>query len=546
MRNDTTLIDEVFSSIDEMDSITMESSLEVMNSLLESYDKALTIMENYEGDDLEAFSVYQEGKIMDDVKEMGKDQGMIMRIISFIPRLLIAIGRAIKNAWKGGEPAKKASSAAERVMKWGQDVKDFATSLFTVDKDNTGKIVGITVAGVAISGAVVASWIAARKGIFEKLGNSFKSFWTNKVAAFFSKGITPEDVPSKMEEVGNINYTDSTDKWTTLFNLDAVLKFFTEPKAIIENIGRISAIGGDKDSTKVYDEYLTKLDNVRKLKIVSKNPVSFSTADINKYFKDIDTAITSLGDTAEKSWDNANKLLRNAKEGDLKNVDKNALKKFEAVVKTLGVYAGIVPGLVKFVGEFSKAYDDLIRWIEKMKKKAEEQASNGESSTSEESTTSTDEGTETSEEPKEEPATEENPVEDESKIEKALDEYWERVEEYKKKNGGEISRREAIGIARDITKSYGIPFRKFDDALAEENSPKNISKAQDEYKKWGASYRSEHNGETPSKSVKKNKRKEIAIKYNVDIDHVHEYMDEDINDDDDVITESVSNGWYSR
>lgn len=497
MRNDTTLIDEVFSSIDEMDSITMESSLEVMNSLLESYDKALTIMENYEGDDLEAFSVYQEGKIMDDVKEMGKDQGMIMRIISFIPRLLIAIGRAIKNAWKGGEPAKKASSAAERVMKWGQDVKDFATSLFTVDKDNTGKIVGITVAGVAISGAVVASWIAARKGIFEKLGNSFKSFWTNKVAAFFSKGITPEDVPSKMEEVGNINYTDSTDKWTTLFNLDAVLKFFTEPKAIIENIGRISAIGGDKDSTKVYDEYLTKLDNVRKLKIVSKNPVSFSTADINKYFKDIDTAITSLGDTAEKSWDNANKLLRNAKEGDLKNVDKNALKKFEAVVKTLGVYAGIVPGLVKFVGEFSKAYDDLIKFIEGQMKKVKEQAS-------------TDEGTETSEEPKEEPATEENPVEDEtakepikeegstdkgttepksdeSKIEKAKAEYKKRVEEYKKKNGGKISNSKAKDIATDVAKAYGIENRKI-----------------------------------------------VSEAFGIDLD------------DDDVITESVSNGWYSR
>lgn len=510
MRNDTTLIDEVFSSIDEMDSITMESSLEVMNSLLESYDKALTIMENYEGDDLEAFSVYQEGKIMDDVKEMGKDQGMIMRIISFIPRLLIAIGRAIKNAWKGGEPAKKASSAAERVMKWGQDVKDFATSLFTVDKDNTGKIVGITVAGVAISGAVVASWIAARKGIFEKLGNSFKSFWTNKVAAFFSKGITPEDVPSKLEDVGDIHYTDSTGKWTTLFNLDAVLKFFTEPKDIIENIGRISAIGGDKDSAKIYDEYLTKLDNVRKLKIVSKNPVSFSTADINKYFKDIDTAITSLGDTAEKSWDNANKLLRNAKEGDLKNVDKNALKKFEAVVKTLGVYAGIVPGLVKFVGEFSKAYDDLIRWIEKMKKKAEEQASNGESSTSEESTTSTDEGTETSEEPNEEPATEENPVEDEtakepikeegstdkgttepksdeSKIEKARAEYKKRVEEYKKKNGGKISNGKAKGIAKDMAKAYGIENRKL-----------------------------------------------FSEAFGIDLD------------DDDVITESVSNGWYSR
>ena len=504
MTNNTNLVDEILSSIDEMDSITMESGLDVMNSLLDSYDKILTIQENYEGDvdDFETImeSFYQEGKIMDDVKEMGKDQGMIMRIISFIPRLLIAIGRAIKNAWKGGEPAKKASSAAERVMKWGQDVKDFATSLFTVDKDNTGKIVGITVAGVAISGAVVASWIAARKGIFEKLGNSFKSFWTNKVAAFFSKGITPEDVPSEMKDVGHIHYTDSTDKWTTLFNLDAVLKFFTEPKAIIENIGRISAIGGDKDSIKVYDEYMTKLNNVRKLKIVSKNPVSFSTADINKYFKDIDAAITSLGDTAEKSWDNANKLLRNAKEGDLKNVDKNALKKFEEVVKTLGVYAGIVPGLVKFVGEFGKAYDDLIVFIEGQMKKVKEQASNGESNTIEgssaettnESTSSTDGGTETSEKPEENPVedgTTEEPVkEDESKIEKAKAEYKKRVEEYKKKNGGKISNSKAKDIATEVAKAYGIENRKV-----------------------------------------------VSEAFGIDLD-----------DDDDVITESVSNGWYSR
>lgn len=92
MKNNATLIDEIFSSIDEMDSITMESSLEVMNSILDSYDKALTIMENYEGDDIDAFSmIYQEGEIMDEVRAKSKDSNMFVNIIAFIPRLLIAI-----------------------------------------------------------------------------------------------------------------------------------------------------------------------------------------------------------------------------------------------------------------------------------------------------------------------------------------------------------------------------------------------------------------------------------------------------------------------
>ena len=103
MRNNTNLVDEILSSIDMMDSITMESSLDVMGSLLDSYDKILTIQENYEGDvdDLETImeSFYQEGEIMDEVKEKNKDRNIFMKILMFIPTLLQAIWHSIKKAW---------------------------------------------------------------------------------------------------------------------------------------------------------------------------------------------------------------------------------------------------------------------------------------------------------------------------------------------------------------------------------------------------------------------------------------------------------------
>lgn len=89
------IISEVLSAIDIIDSTIMETEANVCLAIADSYDKMLMIEEHYNGEDMNEFTIFQEGKIMDDVKEQGKGQSTFMKILSFIPRLFISLFRAL-------------------------------------------------------------------------------------------------------------------------------------------------------------------------------------------------------------------------------------------------------------------------------------------------------------------------------------------------------------------------------------------------------------------------------------------------------------------
>lgn len=536
MRNNTNLVDEILSSIDMMDSITMESSLDVMGSLLDSYDKILTIQENYEGDvdDLETImeSFYQEGEIMDEVKEKNKDRNIFMKILMFIPTLLQAIWHSIKKAWDGGKAAETASSAADKVKDMASDAKNFLSKLISVDEDNKGKIIGLTIAGVTITAAGVASFIAKKTGILDNLLTTVKQFTNEKVLKFFAKALTAEDIPSDVKDVALTS--PSPDQWQTFLNIDGVIKFFTEPKDVIEKIGQMTNLSDEKQITKVYEDYEAKITDVRKIKLISKKKFTYTTDQLQKFFSDSQVAISNLGSKANEAYENIKKLVNEnvnkAKEAktlktkDETVVNDSAIKKLNGIMSTLNEYAGIIPPLVKLVNAFSASYTAQINLAEDALKVAQNGSGTADANATEGESASTDSGEAESSTPEETSATEGNtesaaseqpaeeksvedgtteepikeegstdkgktePKSDESKIEEAKAEYKKRVEEYKEKNGGKISNNKAKGIASKVAAAYGIKNRKI-----------------------------------------------VSEAFGIDLD-----------DDDDVITESVSNGWYSR
>jgi len=91
---------ELFNAIDSIDNITIESEIIVLNSLMNTYDKAMVIQEYYEGDNIESFDIFQEGEsIMDQATGKNTGDSTFEKIVKFLPRLVIAIGKAIKNAF---------------------------------------------------------------------------------------------------------------------------------------------------------------------------------------------------------------------------------------------------------------------------------------------------------------------------------------------------------------------------------------------------------------------------------------------------------------
>ena len=64
------LTNEILSSIDNIDDCVMEAEMNVLTAMINEYDKAIMIMENYNGNDYSSFDIfmeadelYQEGKI---------------------------------------------------------------------------------------------------------------------------------------------------------------------------------------------------------------------------------------------------------------------------------------------------------------------------------------------------------------------------------------------------------------------------------------------------------------------------------------------------
>ena len=118
---------DVIRSIDDINQITNESDLGVLNALYDSYEKSSIILENYEGDDLSSFSIFQEGEILDKVRKEGKDDSAFMRIILFIPRIIRAMVKSIGKTVED-HPIKDIVSKADKSKKEPGLLKKIMTS----------------------------------------------------------------------------------------------------------------------------------------------------------------------------------------------------------------------------------------------------------------------------------------------------------------------------------------------------------------------------------------------------------------------------------
>lgn len=82
--------------LNSIDQCVIESDINVTLALIDSYTKAISIMENYDGDDISSFDIFtescifQEGELMD--YATGKNnigENKFIKIIAFLPRLII-------------------------------------------------------------------------------------------------------------------------------------------------------------------------------------------------------------------------------------------------------------------------------------------------------------------------------------------------------------------------------------------------------------------------------------------------------------------------
>ena len=115
------MYDEILSSIDNIDECVMEAEMNVLTAMCNEYDKAIMIMENYNGDDYSSFDIFQEG-FKDEVNKPisgTKDEKIIKRILMAIPRLIATLVRKLINAFSSIKSAKILRNLKKAVNEYG-------------------------------------------------------------------------------------------------------------------------------------------------------------------------------------------------------------------------------------------------------------------------------------------------------------------------------------------------------------------------------------------------------------------------------------------
>ena len=115
------MYDEIFTSIDNIDDCVMEAELNVISAMINEYDKAIMIMENYNGDDYSSFDIFQEG-FKDEVNKPvrgTKDEKIIKRILMAIPRLIATLVRKLINAFSSIKSTKILRNLKKAVNEYG-------------------------------------------------------------------------------------------------------------------------------------------------------------------------------------------------------------------------------------------------------------------------------------------------------------------------------------------------------------------------------------------------------------------------------------------
>lgn len=87
---------DILNTIDEINSCNSENELCVAESLVVYYDKLLSIIEYSDQPLDQTLSIFQEGKIMDDVKKQGEGQSGVQKVFTFLFRFIKSVIKAIK------------------------------------------------------------------------------------------------------------------------------------------------------------------------------------------------------------------------------------------------------------------------------------------------------------------------------------------------------------------------------------------------------------------------------------------------------------------
>lgn len=367
MENNTILTDEIFSSIDSINDIMMESEMNVLSSLIDSYDKAMMIMENYSGEDMESFSIFQEAEESAvqsgdpksnnsaDAKK-GKNESFFKKAWMFIPRLIGHLIAFLKKVWNN-EIAPTVEKGVNTVKEIPDKTKELIDKIAGKDeswiKANAGTL-GISLAVAATIAGIVGQITGVNKKII-----SVADSWWEKVKAFFVK-CTNRKPSLKMEWGKNICSTNINMK-----AVEAVLG--AETKSILDQLAKLSPTASTEQIVNISKTAGEKITTIKDTEIILNEEHGYSFTEIPGLFKNINDHIKGITDSGSNAVKNLEQLL-------LKHTGKDGIspEATSAINKLLlelrNLTATIIPGTTTFIKSFGESFEKQTKLAEEFNK----------------------------------------------------------------------------------------------------------------------------------------------------------------------------------
>ena len=342
---------QILDAIDDINIITAECEYNTICEMYNSYDKASLILEYYEGDNVDAFNVfddtdnfYQESGVSDKMKKSGAKYNTFMKIITFIPRLVKALLQTIKEKFKKIKPSKELQKAPK-------EVKEKLTTVFDKKKDKKKRIA--TVASLILgAGAVgVATGVGVHKlrkhsvnaelveeeddqeptpeveKIAEQIADNIDSniddinkrykALVNKLYSHDSMQLPPDEDQS----VGVKFYTDKKDRIAYLYDKSNVGLYsymclhgsLLAYDKLICDITFISVSDGENSINKINEranKAIEDFKNKKKSYLQDSNKIYFAGSDTNKFINRLEEAVKDNEENADAFNERSDKELR--------------------------------------------------------------------------------------------------------------------------------------------------------------------------------------------------------------------------------------------
>jgi len=231
---------EILNSLDVIQETCNETEVAVAEAIVQECCKAMDILE-YSNTDVDQFNIIQEGKIMDDVKKQGEGQSKVMRILSFIPRLIAALFKAITG--KLQTAAKSAKNVIENTKGKDQSkIKTFIEGLKKGDKKSVKTaLIGLGAVAAGAAGAVGAGVVikkksvpktligAIKEGLSKENGKAFDEFYKS-----LHEIMTDEEIEEFIDFLGRIDYDKLSKKYPKEV-LDEIREYKNELEETLAN-----------------------------------------------------------------------------------------------------------------------------------------------------------------------------------------------------------------------------------------------------------------------------------------------------------------------